>query len=258
MPVNEVFLSFKDNIRKTRNPFFGTFIIVWLLSNWELILTLFNLHLYDKMDEKVAALRNYFGYKSLAWGFFLNAAITLIVMMVIFAFLHVAKYITLISERKVGPWVHKKGDESSIVSKAELDEMTAHRNLLSDRLEEARKGLLEAIRERDEFSRRLKNVENDLQLADEQMSSLDISTTHEVFKNKSLVNKYRWVVSELHMGRRLSGADPDIDLFCNHHELIQVLPGQPADNYMYYTLTAAGLRYWIYLVSERIAADGLR
>lgn len=256
MPVNEVFLSFKDNIRKTRNPFFGTFIIVWLLSNWELILTLFNLHLYETMDEKVAALRNYFGYESLAWGFFLNAVITLIVMMVVFAFLHAAKYITLVSERKVGPWVYRKGDQSSIVLKAELDEMTAHRDRLNVKLEEARKNLLETIRERDRLAERLRDVESELLLAEEQRHSLDIATTHEIFKNRSIVDKFRWVVSELHLGRMLPNADADINLFSEHYDLISTVRGQPpSDTQLEYTLTAHGLRYWLYLVRERLAFD---
>ena len=41
--IKDFLVSFKDNFKeKTRNPFLGTYLIVWLIRNWELIYTLFN------------------------------------------------------------------------------------------------------------------------------------------------------------------------------------------------------------------------
>ncbi|WP_377717329.1 hypothetical protein [Pseudofulvibacter geojedonensis] len=59
--IKDFLISFRDNFKeKTRNPFLGTYVIVWIVLNWELIYTLFNFDDNYKLENKVAFIKAYY------------------------------------------------------------------------------------------------------------------------------------------------------------------------------------------------------
>lgn len=155
MAVNEILFSFKDNLRKTRNPFFGTFVIVWLIRNWQFILTLFNLQLYTTMEAKVEALKDYFSDGTLIGSFFLNAFITLVVLIVTYVLLNLSRAIVLLFENHLSPWVQKVLAPKTIVSIAELEAEKLRVAELEKRLAEERTKRIRAEEDRDSLEKRL-------------------------------------------------------------------------------------------------------
>lgn len=162
MSVHEILLGFKDNIQKSRNPFFGTFVIVWLIRNWQFILTLFNLQLYPTMEAKVEALKDYFSDGTLIFSFFLNAFITLGVLIVTYVLLNLSRAIVLLFENHLSPWVQSKLDPKSIVPKAHLVAERRRADELEVRLMEERARRVRAEEDRDSLEKRLQvSVEMD-------------------------------------------------------------------------------------------------
>lgn len=52
--IKDFLISFKDNFReKHRNPLLGTYLLVWLFRNWELLFTLFNFDKEKKLQDKI-------------------------------------------------------------------------------------------------------------------------------------------------------------------------------------------------------------
>ena len=69
--IKDFLISFRDNFKeKTRNPFLGTYVIVWIVLNWELIYTLFNFDDNYKLENKVAFIKAYYKEQSFIGNLF--------------------------------------------------------------------------------------------------------------------------------------------------------------------------------------------
>lgn len=146
--LKDFIISFKDNMyKKARNPFLGTFVLIWVVQNWELVYTLFYFDSYLNLSGRLEVLRefatNYSGWDilhSILWSF---VALTLT-----FLLINLSSLIVGMFEDMVSPRISKLTNKSSIVLKSkyiakveenrnlerQIDDLIAERERLRNRL----------------------------------------------------------------------------------------------------------------------------
>lgn len=248
MSVHEILLGFKDNIQKSRNPFFGTFIVVWVIRNWQFILTLFNLDLYPTMERKVEALKDYFADATLVGSFFWNAFITLGVLIASYVLLNVSKAIALFFQNYVSLWLQDRLDPLSVVPKEQLD--MEQRTVTRLKMQ-----LAKSERELNRLSQLLEDVTSDLKLAENESYFEDVVATHRQLEAQALQVRFREIVVEIYSGTELSNAHKEIQMFRDRYGLIEPVHGPGDFGGSTYTLSSYGVRYWLYLVRTRLVAN---
>lgn len=152
--VKDLIMSFKDNVdQRAKNPFLGTFLMVWIIRNWELVYTLFNFDDEHKLDFKVQFIKKYYENFSFWSNFLGNTWWSLSILILSYLLLNISRLVVNFSEKKIKPQVYKITDKTSIVTKEELDIVRNSRNEIQNRLNDERdsKANLES---------RLKNLES--------------------------------------------------------------------------------------------------
>ncbi|WP_273566791.1 hypothetical protein [Maribacter halichondriae] len=146
--IKDLIVSFSDNFKeKTRNPFLGTYVLIWILRNWELVYSLFNFDNSYKLENKVAFIKKYYETNSFSEGVFWNLGWTFLVLTITYVVLNISRVIINISEKQLKPWVYKKTDSKSIVLKSDHEQVRSTRDSLQLRLDRERdsKSKLESI-----------------------------------------------------------------------------------------------------------------
>jgi hypothetical protein len=119
--IKDFFISFRENFKeKTANPFLGTYIVVWLIRNWELAYSVFNFDDDYLLSDKVQFVKNYYYDVSLFTEVTINILITFLVLIISYLLINVSRLIINFFEKIVTPLVYKWTDKSSIVLKSEL------------------------------------------------------------------------------------------------------------------------------------------
>lgn len=135
----DILVSFSDNFKeKTRNPFLGTYIFIWVLRNWELVYSLFNFDNTYKLANKIDFVKSYYNTHSFTEGVLWNIGWTFLVLTITYLVLNISRVIINISEKQLKPWVYKKTDSKSIVLKSIHEEVRNERDTLQLRLDKER------------------------------------------------------------------------------------------------------------------------
>lgn len=254
MAVNEILLSFSDNLKKARNPFFGTFIVVWIIRNWKLLVTLFNLDLYPTVDEKIEVLQSYFVDGTIVESFLLTSLISLVVLIVTYVLLNVTRFISNSFEKKVTPWVYKITDKTSIVLKIDYNKLEDDVRRLEERLSEERLKRLEAERERDSLeSLKREQVEKLARYDAEDTKPDDLEAIDSFLLEQKLTDKFLDVVASIKSQKALVNSSSLVHSFLRLG-LIELDPelGSVDSTSGYFRLTMKGHDYWDYRVKQNI------
>jgi len=165
--VKDVWNSFKDNIKdRITNPFLGTFIIVWIAHNWEVVYSFFYFDKGSKLETKIKYFKDYWGDKSFFWNLMYVAAITLGILIITYLFLAFSRYLANLFENVVVPVIHKIS-KGKIVT-AETHQVALDRIIsLEAKVEAERKAKNEAISERDEFEKKAFGQTEKVEIKDE-------------------------------------------------------------------------------------------
>ncbi|MDM1347071.1 hypothetical protein HX017_09935 [Myroides marinus] len=120
--IKDFFDSFTDNIKeKTRNPFLGTYAIVWLIRNWYVVYMVFNFDKECTIDDKLRLITEYFERNPFWENIGYNILYTFGVLLATYLLLNLSRLIVNSFERNVTPWIYKITDKSSIVKKEEYE-----------------------------------------------------------------------------------------------------------------------------------------
>ena len=104
--IKDFLISFRDNFKeKTRNPFLGTYVIVWIVLNWELIYTLFNFDDNYKLENKVAFIKAYYKEQSFIGNLFKTVLWAFGLLILTYLLLAISRLITNFSEKQITPWI---------------------------------------------------------------------------------------------------------------------------------------------------------
>lgn len=137
--VKELFLSLKNNINeKTRNPFLGTYVIVWSIRNWEFIFTLFNFDDKTTLEEKKKLIQEYFNNNSFIPNILENILWTIGALISTYLLLNFSRLIINLSDKKLTPYIYKITDKSTIVLKSTFETLKVEKNDLEDKISKLR------------------------------------------------------------------------------------------------------------------------
>lgn len=152
--VKDLWDSFKDNIKqRVTNPFLGTYIIVWLAHNWEVVYSFFYFDKDWNLEKKLNYFKDYWEDKSFFWNLMCVAAITVGILIITYFFLAISRYIANSFENRVVPFIQKISKGKIVTSEVYQIALDKIFNLES-KVEAERKAKNEAIAERDEFEKR--------------------------------------------------------------------------------------------------------
>ena len=152
--------AFFDNLAtKTRNPFLGTFVFVWLLRNWELVFALFNFDETYTLTDKITWLSEKVAYsnfwKELGW----NIVWTFGALIGTYTLINAARAITNLFEKRLTPLIYKWTDYKSLVPKSEYQSVLNRMQELQAKLDNEVQQRLKVQKERDEFEAKLGQYE---------------------------------------------------------------------------------------------------
>jgi hypothetical protein len=93
-------------VQRVRSPFFPTFFVVWVVFNWRLIYTLFTIDLGFSIEQRVAYLERYHTWTSFRWDLFHCAWKTIVVLIITYLLIALAKSISILYEEYLLPLVY--------------------------------------------------------------------------------------------------------------------------------------------------------
>ena len=137
--IKDLLVSFTDNFNeKTRNPFLGTYLLVWLIRNWELIYTLFNFDGDCNLNDKKDFIFNYYKQNPFVYNLFINILWSFGLLILTYLLINLSRFIVNLFEKKLTPWIYKVTDNSSIVLKETYEKLRNENNILELNLEKER------------------------------------------------------------------------------------------------------------------------
>ncbi|EMY3476827.1 DUF3450 domain-containing protein [Flavobacterium psychrophilum] len=145
--IKDFLISFTDNFKeKTKNPFLGTYLFVWLIRNWDLAYTLFNFDKDCTLDDKKTFISNYYKNGDFISNLGGNILWAFGILITTYLLLNISRLIVNLSERRLTPWIYQITDSKSIVLKSEYERIRAESDDLQLRLDKEResKSRLEA------------------------------------------------------------------------------------------------------------------
>lgn len=151
--------SFFDNLAtKSRNPFLGTFVIVWLCRNWEVIFALFHFDDAMTLTDKIQFLSDRVKYETfwseLGW----NIVWTFFVLLLTYILINATRYITNIFENRITPRINEWSNPKRIVSHELYIGELKKNDQLENRLEQERDDKLKARMEIEKYPFGLERV----------------------------------------------------------------------------------------------------
>lgn len=137
--IKDFLISFKDNIKKkTSNPFLGTYAIVWIVRNWELIYSLFNFDSNINRIKKIEIIKTYYSDKSFIHDLLINILWAFGVLILTFALVNLSRLIVNLYEKRLTPYIYKVTDSKSIVLKEIYNQLESEKEILEGKLEKER------------------------------------------------------------------------------------------------------------------------
>lgn len=137
--ILKLFKSSKDLTNdKLRNPFFGTYIFIWIIRNWEL---LYSIVFFDKdwtLNQKVKYIEGYFKEREVLHELWTNLWITFLLFLISYLLLNFSRVFVNLSELVLRPKIDNFIDSKSIVRKDKYNRVKDRRDELQNILDKNR------------------------------------------------------------------------------------------------------------------------
>lgn len=185
----KIFESCEDSIvKRVSNPYFGTYIAVLLIDNWELIYTLFTFSSYETRDTRISIIADYISREGgLSWLFVKCALIAFIPFIIYYILLNTSGYISNWFELRLKPWLLKQVDKGLVVDKAEYEKLASRITALQTKADDERKKRMEAEDEIDELQKKFIKLQNEQVVSNPQ--SIDNPHLEITIPNNDTINK---------------------------------------------------------------------
>jgi hypothetical protein len=207
--------SLKDNIKeRISNPFLGTFVLVWVIHNWQIVYAFFFFDKDYQLKSKIEYFNNYWSSRNFISNLFYVAFITIIVLSITYLFLAISRYLANNFENRLIPFVSKMS-KGNIYTEEQYLRIEERNKRLGERIEEERKLKNEAIQDRDTMEKRITMLSNsnlpELNNELKDYSKL-INEANSIFKKESVEDTLLGIA-------KASNFDPEnpiIDFFLKH------------------------------------------
>jgi hypothetical protein len=220
--IKDIFLSFRDNFKeKTTNPFLGTYIIIWITRNWDLVYSLFNFDKKHDLEYKIAFIKKHYEINSFLEGILWNIGWTFCVIIITYLLLNISRAIINLYEKQLKPWIYKLTDSKSIVLKTTYERVRNERDELQVRLDREReskskleiriKNLEEEILERERAVTE-KEGEESLAESTNELSSESARLFNKLQKD-NLIDDFKKVAVKSKKGEHISNSNKPIDRY---------------------------------------------
>lgn len=150
--------SFSDNIiQKIRNPFLGTFIIVWVIRNWKFIYSLFYFDSELSLDNRIVIIKTYFKDYGIN-EILITVGYSFLILTTTYVLLNISRLIVNFFDKMVTPEVYKITDKSSVVLKTLYNEKIKKIDELESKVQSERDLRLKAQNENEQLENRIKEL----------------------------------------------------------------------------------------------------
>lgn len=110
-------------VEKVSNPFWSTYIVVWLIRHWELWFSLLNFDSKETRLDKVKFIKEFYNQNGIFSDIGINLCWTIGVMIAVLSIKLITRSIVLFFERVLQPFIDKWIDRSLVVDKNRLLEL---------------------------------------------------------------------------------------------------------------------------------------
>ena len=153
--IKELLVSFKENIEsKSTNPFFGTFILIWIIKNWNLFYSLFNFNPKTTLEQKRNFIVQHFKDNPLLETILWSVLKAIIVLVISYLLINLSRLIINFFEKKITPLMYKWTDKNSVVLKSVYDTSEENRIRLEKKVEDERTAKLRLQEEYEKLEKR--------------------------------------------------------------------------------------------------------
>ncbi|XOV68695.1 MAG: hypothetical protein ACFHU9_05835 [Fluviicola sp.] len=199
--MKDLFVSFKDNFKeKSRNPFLGLYLIVWLVRNWDLVFTLFNFDNGTKLAAKIEFVKTYYSQNSFLKGILHNILWTFALLILTYLLLVLSRVIVNFVDKQLIPWAYRITDSNSVVLKSSFELLRSERDSLQSRLDVERDS-------KAKLEERIKQLESRLLQYESEPQNPGFSE-YEILINKleekKLLDAYLEIAAEINTGVSIS------------------------------------------------------
>lgn len=175
--VKDFLISFSDNFKeKTKNPFLGTYLLVWLIRNWDLIYSLFNFDPKSNRGERIKFVKAYYSETNFVENLLINILWSFGLLILTYVLVNISRVIVNLSEKQLTPLIYKVTDSKSIVLKEEYDRVRSENDELQSRLDKERES-------RSKLETRIKNFEEEILEISKVKIKSEIDNTTETAKS---------------------------------------------------------------------------
>lgn len=171
--LKDVWDSFKDNIKeRATNPFLGTFAVVWIVHNWQVVYAFFYFDKDWKLQQKIDYFNHYWSNKNFFWNLIVVALIAVGILIITYLFLGLSRLLSNYFENVLVPFIYSLSKGKTVTG--EVHQQTLEQvDRWKVRFEEERKSKIELEEERDELEKRLKqSIEPENILKDENFAEI--------------------------------------------------------------------------------------
>jgi len=174
---------------KSKNPFFGAFIITWCIRHWEAVFIIFNFEGDFSMDDKITRIQLYFE-KLPKYDFWTTIAYTFGVIILGFFLLNLTRIISNVSEKIITPWIYRwTSGKASIVTKEIYNIAVSQERKAIEKLELEVERRTKLQSENDKLENELIDLKNKIEF-ENNLKNTDLNHTNEIYsKSRGLINQ---------------------------------------------------------------------
>lgn len=247
---NELLDNLKGDVQdKSKNPFFGAFIVTWSIRHWELFFKIL-----DNDSENVSRIqliKTYFrGLPE--YDFWITILYTFGVIILGYILLNLARIISNFSEKIITPIIYKwTVGKVSIVLKEDYDAVLLRESRLKEKLEKEKKEKTELENQIDGLEKTIKNLGvvkepeiDENKVLDKKINNDHISRVEKIYKllyDSNQLRDFRDVSSQILAGISLAKRDLGVSEFVSTRLIKYVSEDRSRSNdYGFFELTDLG------------------
>ena len=158
--ITDSIQSLRDNLKqRVANPFLGTFILVWVAVNWEVVYAFFFFDDNFNLVTKVAYFKNYWTTNVFVKNLTKVTFLTILVLVITYFFLSISRLILNYFENVVIPYIQKIS-KGKIYTEEQYNQLLQRILVLENKVDSERKAKNEALEEIDKLQKDRKFLEN--------------------------------------------------------------------------------------------------